>query len=306
MFNDLIYGTIRHIYQEIMSNLTIIDALNLFTDTLKKKGKSINTIVAYKGDINQLAIFLAKKQIEGVEVVSIKEIEEFKNDLTENGYTAKSVSRKLNSIKNFFSFLKDEGKVAVDPSGEVKHPKYENDIPKILKPIEYRSLRDACRNDIRASAIVELMLQAGLRIKEIENLKIEDVKENGIIVESYESHPQREVPLNNSAKVALKRYLDEVRADNSKNKNVFITKTGRVLLARNIRSLLNRYFNKADIKGIKVNDLRNTFIVFQLKAGVPLDVVSQVVGHKRISTTEKYLELIDTKEESRGIKLKEL
>jgi integrase/recombinase XerD len=289
-----------------MSNLALNDALNLFTDTLKKKGKSINTIVAYKGDINQLAIFLAKKQITNVEAVSIKEIEEFKKDLTENGYTAKSVSRKLNSIKNFFSFLKDEGKVAIDPSGDVKHPKYENDIPKILKPIEYRSLRDACRNDIRASAIVELMLQAGLRIKEIENLKMEDIKENGIVVESYESHPQREVPLNNSAKVALKKYLDEIRADNSKNKNVFITKTGRVLLARNIRSLLNRYFNKADIKGIKVNDLRNTFIVFQLKAGVPLDVVSQVVGHKRISTTEKYLELIDTKEESRGIKLKEL
>ena len=188
---------------------------------------------------------------------------------------------------------------------EVKHPKYENDIPKVLKPIEYRSLRDAARNDIRATAIIELMLQAGLRIKEIENLKLEDIKENSIVVESYESHPQREVPLNNSAKMALKKYLDEVR-NGGKSKNVFITKTGRVLLARNIRSLLNRYFNKADIRGIKVNDLRNTFIVFQLKAGVPLDIVSQVVGHKRISTTEKYLELIDTKEESRGIKLKEL
>jgi site-specific recombinase XerD len=289
-----------------MPNLALKEALNLFTDTLNKKGKSINTIVAYKGDINQLIIFLGKKQITDVQSIGLKEIEDFKKDLTENGYTAKSVSRKLNSIKNFFSFLKDEGKISLDPSTEVKHPKYENDIPKILKPIEYRSLRDACRNDIRATAIVELMLQAGLRIKEIESLKIEDIKENEVIIESYESHSQREVPLNNSAKSALKRYLDEVRADNSKNKNVFITKTGRVLLARNIRSLLNRYFNKADIKGIKVNDLRNTFIVFQLKAGVPLDVVSQVVGHKRISTTEKYLELIDTKEESRGIKLKEL
>jgi len=289
-----------------MSNLALKEALNLFTDTLNKKGKSINTIVAYKGDINQLIIFLGKKQFTEVQSIGLKEIEDFKKDLTENGYTAKSVSRKLNSIKNFFSFLKDEGKISLDPSTEVKHPKYENDIPKILKPIEYRSLRDACRNDIRATAIVELMLQAGLRIKEIESLKIEDIKENEVVIESYESHSQREVPLNNSAKTALKRYLDEVRADNSKNKNVFITKTGRVLLARNIRSLLNRYFNKADIKGIKVNDLRNTFIVFQLKAGVPLDVVSQVVGHKRISTTEKYLELIDTKEESRGIKLKEL
>ncbi len=304
--NGLICGTIRHTYHKIMSNLALKDALNLFTDALNKKGKSINTIVAYKGDINQLIIFLAKKQITEVQSIGPKEIEDFKKDLTENGYTAKSVSRKLNSIKNFFSFLKDEGKISLDPSTEVKHPKYENDIPKILKPIEYRSLRDACRNDIRATAIVELMLQAGLRIKEIESLKIENIKENEVIIESYESHSQRKVPLNNSAKSALKRYLDEVRDNNSKNKNVFITKTGRVLLARNIRSLLNRYFNKADIKGIKVNDLRNTFIVFQLKAGVPLDVVSQVVGHKRISTTEKYLELIDTKEESRGIKLKEL
>ena len=289
-----------------MSNLGLDDALSLFTDSLNKKGKSINTIVAYKGDINQLIVFLTKKQISEIELIKLKEVEEFKKELTENGYTAKSVSRKLNSIKNFFSFLKSEGKIENDPSTEVKHPKYENDIPKILKPIEYRSLRDACRNDIRATAIVELMLQAGLRIKEIENLKIDNVKDNEIVIESYESHGQREVPLNNSAKVALNRYLDEVRADNNKNKNVFITKTGRVLLARNIRSLLNRYFNKADIKGIKVNDLRNTFIVFQLKAGVPLDVVSQVVGHKRISTTEKYLELIDSKEESRGIKLKEL
>lgn len=288
-----------------MSSLTVNDALNMFTDDLKKKGKSVNTIVAYKGDINQLAVFLGKKNVTEVATITSKEIEDFKKDLTENGYTAKSVSRKLNSIKNFFAHLRNEGKINTDPSMEVKHPKYENDIPKVLKPIEYRSLRDAARNDIRATAIIELMLQAGLRIKEIENLKLENVKENSIIVESYESHPQREVPLNNSAKVALKNYLDGVR-NTGKSKNVFITKTGRVLLARNIRSLLNRYFNKADIRDIKVNDLRNTFIVYQLKAGVPLDIVSQVVGHKRISTTEKYLELIDSKEESRGIKLKEL
>ena len=86
----------------------------------------------------------------------------FKKDLTQNEYTAKSISRKLNSIKNFFSFLKNEGVITTDPSIEIKHPKYENDLPKILKPIEYRSLRDACRNDNRATAIVELMLQAGL------------------------------------------------------------------------------------------------------------------------------------------------
>jgi site-specific recombinase XerD len=288
-----------------MSQITIESALNLFTGALAKKGKSTNTIVAYKGDINQLINFLKTQEVSAVDTISSVHIEGFKKDLINNNYTAKSVSRKLNSIKNFFSFLVAEGTLAKDPSTEVKHPKYENDVPKILKPLEYRSLRDACRNDIRSTAIVELMLQSGLRIKEIENLKLENIRDNDIFIESYESHSSRVVPLNNSAKTALKKYIDEGRYQ-TKSKNVFVTKTGRHLLARNIRSLLNRYFDKADIKGVKVNDLRNTFIVFQLKSGVPIDVVSQVVGHKRISTTEKYLELIDTKEESKGIKLKEL
>ncbi|MFA6184728.1 MAG: tyrosine-type recombinase/integrase [Candidatus Shapirobacteria bacterium] len=289
-----------------MADLSLENALSLFTNALTKNGKSSNTIVAYKGDLNQLITFLKKQdQTLNIETVTESFIESFKKDLTQNEYTAKSISRKLNSIKNFFSFLKNEGIIMLDPSVEIKHPKYENDLPKILKPIEYRSLRDACRNDNRATAIVELMLQSGLRIKEIENLKLDNVKDNEILIEIYESHSSRVVPLNNSAKTALKKYLDDGRYP-GKAKNVFVTKTGRSLLARNIRSLLNRYFNKADIKNIKVNDLRNTFIVFQLKSGVPIDVVSQIVGHKRISTTEKYLELIDSKEESKGIKLKEL
>lgn len=288
-----------------MPDTSLESALNSFADSLAQKGKSTNTIVAYKGDINQLINFLKSRNITDITVVNGALIEDFKKDLIKNSYTAKSVSRKLNSIKNFFSYLASENIVSTDPSTEIKHPKYENDLPKILKPIEYRSLRDACRNDIRATAIVELMLQAGLRIKEIENLKIDNIGEDDVFIESYESHPSRNVPLNNSAKSALKRYTDEGRYP-SKTKNVFVTKTGRRLLARNIRSLLNRYFDKADIKGVKVNDLRNTFIVYQLKSGVPIDVVSQVVGHKRISTTEKYLELIDGKEESKGIKLKEL
>lgn len=288
-----------------MTDISLNNSLNMFVDTLSQKGKSTNTIVAYKGDINQLISYLESKKYQYINQVLEADIDSFKTNLTENGYTAKSISRKLNSIKNFFSFLKNENIINLDPSAEVKHPKYENDLPKILKPVEYRSLRDACRNDSRATAIVELMLQAGLRIKEIENLKLDNVKDNDILIESYESHPVRSVPLNNSAKTALQKYLSDGRYP-TRSKNVFVTKTGKTLLARNIRSLLNRFFIKADIKGIKVNDLRNTFIVFQLKSGVPIDVVSQVVGHKRISTTEKYLELIDNKEESRGIKLKEL
>ncbi|MBU1130059.1 tyrosine-type recombinase/integrase [Patescibacteria group bacterium] len=285
---------------------TFEKALGLFAKSLSKTGKSINTIIAYKGDINQFCNFLFKAGlVNDVTKITNTHIEEFKQSLQKRDYTAKSISRKINSIKNFFVFLKNEKIIDDDPSINIKHPKYENGLPRILKPLEYRSLRDACRNDPRATAILELMLQCGLRIKEIENLKLNGVTENEITIELYESHPQRTVPLNNSVKTALQEYIKDARFQ-SKAKNVFVTKTGRVLLARNIRSLLNRYFNKADIQNVKVNDLRNTFIAFQLKAGVPIDIVSQIVGHKRISTTEKYLQLIENKEETRGIKLKEL
>jgi len=289
-----------------MTDLSLEHALNLFGASLLKNGKSTNTIVAYKGDLNQLITFLKSRNILEVTSVETKHIEEFKKELTKDGYTAKSVSRKLNSIKNYFGFLKNEGMFEKDPSTDIKHPKYENDAPKVLLPLEYRSLRDACRNDIRATAIVELMLQAGLRIKEIENLKLDHVKTGELVIVTYESHKERSVPLNNSAETALQKYIKDSRYQTS-SRHVFVTKTGRHLLARNIRSLLNRYFNKADIKKVKVNDLRNTFIAYQLKAGVPLEIVSQVSGHKRISTTEKYLELIESgKDESKGIKLKEL
>lgn len=281
-------------------------ALDLFVKSLEKASKSINTIVAYRGDINQLIKFLeVLNKASDVTIVTTDDIKDYKDDLQKNKYTAKSVSRKLNSIKNFFSFLKKEKLIVADPSADVKHPKYQNDIPRILEPIEYRALRDVCRNDSRTTAIVELMLQAGLRIKEIESLKMDQIQGDDIIVEPYESHLRRKVPLNNSAKIALNRYIKDDRID-AKSKSIFVTKTGRTLLARNIRSLLNRYFKKAGIKNVKVNDLRNTFIAHQLKSGVPLDVVSAVVGHKRISTTEKYLKLITETEDAKSIKLKEL
>jgi integrase/recombinase XerD len=293
MTEDNIYSTVK--------------ALEKFVEHLNAQGKSTNTVVAYKGDVSQLVNYLKSILVSDISKVNAGQVEDFKKNLAKGGYTAKSISRKLNSIKNFFGFLVNEGVLSIDPSKEIKHPKYENDKPRVFKPIEYMALRDACRNDIRATAIVELMLQAGLRISEIANLEIADIESNGIVISAYESHEQRTVPLNASAKKALKAYIEEERYE-TKSKKVFVTKTGRALLVRNIRSLLNRYFEKAEIKSGKVNDLRNTFISYQLEAGVPIDVVSKIVGHKRISTTEKYLGLIERKEEreEKGIKLKEL
>ncbi len=273
----------------------IKQAVNAFKTHLAQQGRASATILAYSKDIEQLADFVAKSNISNLNEVTKDSIDAFKANLAENNYTTKSISRKINSIKSFFSYVQINGLIGENPSIGVSHPKYDIKPPRILNKIEYRALRDACREDVRMAAIVEILLQTGMRISELANLKITDIDKatNQITIRAYESHPERQTPINQPAREALDRYL-AVRPK-SPNNNVFITKTGNAFLIRNIRSNLDRYFHIAGIENAKVNDLRHTFIAQQLTSGSPLVYISKLVGHKRLSTTEKYLEFISEK-----------
>lgn len=275
-----------------------------FLDHLGSRRRARATIVAYGKDIEQVIQFLANMEKKLISEVTRDELDAFLKKLTRDNYTAKSVSRKVNSIKTFFRFLKASGVVTVDPAIDIEHPKYDVKPPRILSKLEYRALRDACRGDIRIYAIVELFLQTGVRIGELANLTLSDVKDTELHVAEEEGHAERNVPLNKAAKDALDKYL-EVRNSASPTKALFITKTGRALLIRNIRTAIDRYFRIAGIDGAKVNDLRHTFIAHHLMAGTPLTTLSKLVGHKRLSTTEKYLELVKDKQ-NENVKLEEL
>jgi site-specific recombinase XerD len=87
---------------------------------------------------------------------------------------------------------------------------------------------------------------------------------------------------------------------------VFVSKNGKPLAVRNIRAAIDRYMQRADVPSYSVNDLRTTFIVENLKAGVDLVLLSQVSGHKRLSTTERYLELAGVTEPGKKQTLQEL
>ena len=135
-----------------------------------------------------------------------------------------------------------------------------------------------------------MLLQTGIRIGELANLRTEDVLDNALHIRTYEGHEAREVPLNRRAKEGLKRYM-EIRA-NSSDSHLFVTKTGRPFLVRNIRDAIERYFKKAGIENVKINDLRHTFVAHHLKHGVSLVFLSRILGHKRLSSTERYLQYV--------------
>ncbi|HLL61131.1 MAG TPA: tyrosine-type recombinase/integrase [Candidatus Nitrosocosmicus sp.] len=262
-----------------------------FIENLKQLGKSQFTVIAYKKDLEQFIGYISSKDVSSIRDVKKDHIDGFIGKLLQEGYTKKSASRKLNSIRTFFRYLKQEEVITVNPSLEVSHPKYNQAPPRILTKLEYRALRDFSKDDLRTYAMIELLLQTGLRIGELADIRLDQVKEDELVFGS------RSIPLNKAVKKAIDDYL-KVRYETADN-HLFVTKTGKPLLIRNIRTIISRCFREVDIPDAKVQDLRNTFIAYQLMNGASISYISKIVGHKRLSSTEKYLQLIKQEAEKK-------
>ncbi len=264
--------------------------LDKFVEFLQNGKKASATVIAYHKDIDQLLEYLKKTGRANITEVTTEDLNNFLALLHTQNYTPKSVSRKINSIKTFYRFLVLHKYTDNNVAAAITHPKFDSKAPRILTRMEYRAVRDAARSDARIAAVVELLLQTGMRIGELAALTLNSVSESFIKIPTIEGHPERDVPMNRAAKAALDNYISS--RPKVQNNALFITKTGRPLLIRNIRTAIDRYFKIAGISGAKVNDLRHTFIAHHLAAGTSPILVSKLVGHKRISTTEKYLEFI--------------
>ena len=287
------------------------EAHSEFVNHLKGKKRASATVLAYGKDIEQLIKYLAEDLKKAhVHEIKAEDIRTFLSNLEKTGYTQKSISRKLNSTKTFFRYLKVQEYITDDPASLVDHPKFETKPPRILSPIEYRALRDAARDDARIAAIIEILLQTGIRIGELANLRVDDIyfsenaKEGTLFVRAMENRSERTVPMNKAAESALKKYI-EIRPKTT-NKALFVTKTGKPLLVRNIRTAIDRYYRKAGISQAKVNDLRHTWVAHHLQSGASLVLISKVAGHKRLSTTERYLPLVEIPKGEEKLKLEQL
>ncbi len=268
-----------------------------FIKNLQGDGKSSATVTAYSKDIEQLTVFLEKEGVELVSQVETTHLEKFMKKLGEDQYTLKSISRKTNATKTFFKFLHKSGHISLNVADLLKHPKVSIKAPRILSKLEYRALRDAAKGDTRSYAMIEMLLQTGVTISELADMKIKDLNiknetEGSLFIPNKNIKESRNIPLNKAIIEALNKYINEDRPK-VESEHVFITKSGNSLLVRNIRSTIDRYFKLAGVEKAKVNDLRHTFVAYHLASGVNMMHLSKIAGHKRISTTERYLQYIE-------------
>lgn len=263
-----------------------------FTLFLENSNKSRSTVIAYAKDLSQLSEYIGK-DLDQVTSTELREVVDTIKD--SERFTAKTISRKINSYRTFYKYLLAEGLIKENPTVEVKHPKLTPKPPRVLTSMEYLALREVSRDNDRLYAMIELMLQTGIRIGELSRLKVKDVslkKSKGTLhIVAYSTTGARTIELNAKALQLLRSYMNKINT-NDPEAPLFATRDGKHIIIRNIRSSVDRAMAKAGIKDACVNDLRNTFIVAQLEAGIAVDLVAEMVGHRSRTTTHKYLELL--------------
>ena len=147
-----------------------------FVNHLQELGRAPATVVAYEKDIEQLIDHLYKLGINTVDEIETEHLRSFMDKLSDRGYTNKTISRKTNSTKTFFRFLVRNNHVNEDAADDLEHPEVETKPPRILSRLEYGALRDAARGDERTFAMIEVLLQTGIRISELSKIKRENVE----------------------------------------------------------------------------------------------------------------------------------
>ncbi|NWF97798.1 MAG: tyrosine recombinase XerC [Nitrospirae bacterium] len=258
-----------------------------------ERGFSNHTIRAYRKDIED---FLNHIKIDPKKA-DLMDIRGFIASQIKKGLTKTSVSRQISSIRTFFKFLYREGYVKTNPAKFVSSPKSERHLPKFLSVDDAFSLMEKPKGigfiPARDKAILELLYSSGLRVSELAGLNIEDLNiKEGLIMVHGKGRKERILPIGSKAIDAIKTYLVERLLAKKKEKALFLNRLGTRLTDRGVRRIVVKYSKAIQIKGnIGPHTLRHSFASHMLQGGADLRVIQELLGHKSLSTTQKYTHL---------------
>lgn len=259
-----------------------------------------NTRREYVADITHLLAFLCSTGIGDAQEVSLNNLNEYLAMLDKQGLSGSSRRRKTSSFKSFYGFLQQSGIITTNIASQVIPPKKETTTPRVLSEAEYQRLQLAVANEPRDAAIIELLLQTGIRLSELSSLTVNDVElpnkisqdqENvgALFVRNGKGGKGRVLALNFKACRAVRNWL-KVRPDHG-IPALFTSKFRRPITAGGFQWLIQQYFKKAGIANAHVHSLRHTFGTHMVRKGTNLRVVQEMLGHADLKTTSVYVSL---------------
>ncbi len=267
-----------------------------FIEHLKNnKNASVHTLKNYKFDLYKFLEFL-NKPIEETEVYDIRA---YIIRLSKKGLSKSSISRKISSLRSFFSHLQRKGFIDSNPAESIPLPKKEKIMPKFLSIEEVERLLEvksekASFTLLRNDAILELLYATGLRISELVGLNIEDLNFNERLIKVRgKGKKERIVPFSEIAEEKLKKYM-KVRAKLALKDTtaLFVNRFGKRLTQRYIQKMIKTYKILAGIeKDFTPHSLRHSFATHLLEKGADLRVIQELLGHSSLNTTQRYTHL---------------
>ncbi len=275
--------------------------LELYGDVLlASRNFAPRTRGEYFSDLLDVVKFLIERCSIGLVIqVQRNHLEAYLAELDRRGFSGNSRRRKVASIRSFFGYLESTGAIAADPTRRLVPPAREYRQPRVLTEGEYKRLQLACAHETRDAALIELLLQTGMRLSELARLRVSDVELPAKIARDVghvgsvhvlgKGRKERTITLNWKVCRAVRAYL-AVRAEEETSR-LFLTKFGEGIGPRAIQNVVRKYLNEAGIQGARVHTLRHTFATHQVKKGTKLDVVRQALGHESLQTTSIYIDL---------------
>ena len=284
------------------TNAPVPDSVALFLLYLDaQKGYSPATVAAYGTDLHGVHVFLERREkgLHDPAAVTKNDVTAYLADLHRRKLAKSSVCRKLSALRAFYRFLRQRKLVAEDPCASLSNPKLSKVHPRVLNVDQAVHLVETDTTPdpagLRDLALLELLYGSGLRISEALGLDFNHVDLGERLVRVLgKGGKERIVPLTGVAAERLERYLEQRGAFGPapREQAVFLGRRGGRLSRRQADRIVK---TRAALSGVEVSisphTLRHSFATHMLQAGADLRSVQEMLGHSRISTTQRYTHL---------------
>ena len=278
---------------------TLIEkSVDQFLRVLCERNSSPHTIKAYTGDLDDFAGYVGSRDWRGIDHVAIRG---FLSHLYEKGLSKASVARALAAVRSLYRWLAQEGVVEQNPAALVSTPKLPKKLPRVPTIEEMNTVLDGQMPEVasfpeRDRLMLELLYGCGIRNSELTGINVDDIRlSSEAILIRGKGKKERYVPFGDAVRSALGAYLPARQQVLSGKKNtpaLLINQRGGRLTTRSVGRIIKKI---AVAKGLSPDvhphTLRHAFGTHMLEEGADLRAIQEMLGHERLSTTQRYTQL---------------
>ncbi len=278
---------------------TVGKATDKFLRSLRERNVSPHTIKAYSGDLANFSLYIGSRKWREIDHVTIRG---FLSHLYEKGLGKTSVARALAAVRSLYRWLAQEGVVDQNPAALVSTPKLPKKLPRVPTMEEMNSVLDSQMPEIasfpeRDRLMLELLYGCGIRNSELVGINLDDVRlSSEAVLIRGKGKKERYVPFGDAVKSALAAYLSVRQMTLSESRKntpaLLINQRGGRLTTRSVGRIIKKI---AVAKGLSPDvhphTLRHAFGTHMLEEGADLRAIQEMLGHERLSTTQRYTQL---------------